>query len=167
MIILETERLRLRQFEKTDAAFIIELVNSPGWLEYIGDRNVRTEEQAVVYLENGPIRSYRVNGYGLWMVERKEDEIPIGMCGIVNRPMMGNPDIGFAFLPAWMGYGYAYEIARATLDFANLQLNIPVVSAITVSKNASSIRLIAKLGLTFIREFSFPDSQEILSLYSQ
>ena len=167
MIILETERLKLREFEKTDADFIIELVNSPGWLEFIGDRNVRTEEEAIVYLENGPIRSYRVNGYGLWMVIRKEEEIPIGMCGIVNRPMMQNPDIGFAFLPAWMGSGFAYEIAKATLNFANLQLQIPVISAITVPKNAKSIRLIAKLGLTFIREFSFPDSQEILSLYSQ
>lgn len=167
MMVLETERLRLRQFEKSDAAFIIELVNSPGWLEYIGDRNVRTEEQALVYLENGPIRSYRVNGYGLWMVERKEEGLPIGMCGIINRPMMEHPDIGFAFLPSYMGSGYAYEIAKATLDFANHQLNIPVISAITVSKNARSIRLIAKLELTFIREFSFPDSQEILSLYSQ
>ena len=167
MMILETERLRLRQFEKKDAAFIIELVNSPGWLEYIGERNVKTEELAIVYLENGPFRSYRVNGYGLWMVERKEDEKPIGMCGIVNRPMMTNPDIGFAFLPSYMGSGYAFEIAKATLDFANFQLKIPVISAITVPKNAKSIRLIAKLGLTFIRDFSFPDSQEILSLYSQ
>ena len=167
MMILETERLRLRQFEKSDAPFIIDLVNSPGWLEYIGDRNIRTEEQALVYLENGPIRSYRVNGYGLWMVERKEDEMPVGMCGIVNRPMMNTPDIGFAFLPSYMGTGYAFEIARATLEFANLQLEIPVISAITVPKNVKSIRLIAKLGLTFIREFSFPDSQEILSLYSQ
>jgi RimJ/RimL family protein N-acetyltransferase len=166
-MILETERLRLRQFEQTDAAFIIELVNSPGWLEYIGDRNIATEEQAIVYLENGPIRSYRVNGYGLWLVESKEDEKPIGMCGIISRPMMQYPDIGFAFLPRYMGVGYAYEIAKATLDFANLQLNIPIISAITVPKNARSIRLIEKLGLTFIREFSFQDSQEILSLYSQ
>jgi RimJ/RimL family protein N-acetyltransferase len=166
-MILETERLRLRQFEKTDAAFIIELVNSPGWLEYIGDRNVKTEEEAIVYLENGPVRSYLVNGYGLWLVERKADEKPIGMCGIINRPMMEYPDIGFAFLPSCMGAGYACEIAKATLDFANLQLNIPIISAITVPKNARSIRLIEKLGLTFIREFSFPDSQEILSLYSQ
>ena len=75
MMILETDRLRLRHFESTDAAFIIDLVNSPGWLEYIGDRDVRTEEQANVYLENGPIRSYEVNGYGLWMVERREDVI--------------------------------------------------------------------------------------------
>jgi RimJ/RimL family protein N-acetyltransferase len=166
-MILETERLRLRQFEQTDAAFIIELVNSPGWLEYIGDRNIGTEEQAIVYLENGPIRSYRVNGYGLWLVERKEDGKPVGMCGIINRPMMENPDIGFAFLPRFTGVGYAYEISKATLDFANHQLDIPIISAITVPKNARSIRLIEKLGLTFIREFSFPDSQEILSLYSQ
>lgn len=167
MMILETERLRLRQFGHSDAAFIIELLNSPGWLEYIGERNVKTIEQAINYIEDGPIKSYRENGYGLWMVERKEGELPVGMCGIIRRPLLDNPDIGFAFLPSYMGTGFAYEIAKATLDFANLQLKIPVVSAITVPKNVRSIRLIEKLGLTFIREFSFPDSQEILSLYSQ
>lgn len=167
MVILETERLRLRELRKEDATFIINLLNTPGWLEFIGERNVKTEEQAITYMENGPVKSYRENGYGLWVVEKKNDLLPIGICGIINRPLLDNPDIGFAFFPDQMGMGYAYEIAKATLDFANLQLKIPVVSAITVAKNTRSIRLIEKLGLTFTREFSFPETQELLSLYSQ
>lgn len=167
MLILDTERLSLRQLMIKDAAFMVELLNSPGWLEFIGERNVKTEEQAIGYLENGPFKSYQENGYGLWLVERKEDLLPIGICGIINRPSLENPDIGFAFLPSFMGMGYAYEMARATLDHANRNLDIPVICAITTPKNIRSIRLIGKLGLTFIRDFCFPENKEILSLYSQ
>jgi RimJ/RimL family protein N-acetyltransferase len=159
MVILETERLRLRELDNEDAAFIIELFNTSGWLEFIGERNVKTEDQAIAYLENGPFKSYQENGYGLWAVEKKKDLLPIGICGIINRPPLDNPDIGFAFLPNHLGKGYAFEIAKATLDFANQQLKIPVISAITVPKNSRSIRLIEKLGLTLIREFSFPETQ--------
>jgi RimJ/RimL family protein N-acetyltransferase len=167
MLILVTERLRLRQLTTEDSVFIIELLNSPGWLEFIGERNVKTEMQAITYLENGPLKSYQENGYGLWVVERKGDLLPIGMCGIINRPLLENPDIGFAFLPGFMGAGYAFEIAKAALDHANRILGIPVISAITTPKNIRSIRLIEKLGLTFIRDFCFPKTEEILSLYSQ
>jgi RimJ/RimL family protein N-acetyltransferase len=95
--ILETKRLRLREFTLEDTAFILDLLNSPGWLRYIGDRGVKTEEQAKNYLLNGPIKSYTKNGYGLSMVERKDDNKPIGMCGIIKRDTLENPDIGFAF----------------------------------------------------------------------
>jgi RimJ/RimL family protein N-acetyltransferase len=164
--ILETERLRLREFNLSDTPFIIELLNSPGWLKYIGDRNVRTEEQAISYLQDGPMKSYKANGYGLSLVERKEDNASIGMCGIINRAMLECPDIGFAFLPAYTGKGYAEEIARATLAYAQKQLRLPNISAITVAENISSIRLLEKLGLGFIRPFCFPNSKEELLLYS-
>lgn len=95
--ILETERLILRQFTIHDTKFIIELVNSPGWIENIGDRNIKTEEQARRYLQDGPLRSYEVNGFGLSLVEIKNDGTPIGMCGILKRDNLENPDIGFAF----------------------------------------------------------------------
>ena len=98
--ILQTERLLLREFTEDDAAFIVELLNSPGWIQYIGDRNIKTEEQAREYLNNGPLKSYRQNGFGLYMVEKKDDHTPIGMCGIIKRDTLNNPDIGFAFLPA-------------------------------------------------------------------
>ena len=164
--ILETKRLRLREFQADDTQFIVELLNSPGWLQFIGDRNVRTEDQARSYLENGPIKSYRENGYGLSLVERKEDNRPIGMCGIINRDSLDTPDIGYALLPDFIGLGYAFEIASATLAYAKIILKIPKISAITTPENIKSIRLLEKIGLKFNRKIFFPDSNEELLLYS-
>ena len=107
--ILETERLRLKEFTLEDAAFILQLLNSPGWLKYIGDKQVRTEEQARNYLQQGPIKSYSENGFGLAMVETKTDQNPIGICGLLKRTSLPNPDIGFAFLPLYWGQGLALE----------------------------------------------------------
>ena len=117
-IVLESARLILREFTLDDTAFIIELVNTPGWLEFIGDRNVKTEEQARSYLQNGPLKSYKENGFGLTMVQLKTEKTPIGMCGILKRDNLDNPDIGFVFLTKFMGKGYAFEIANAKLIFA-------------------------------------------------
>jgi RimJ/RimL family protein N-acetyltransferase len=164
--ILETKRLRLREFTLEDTAFILDLLNSPGWLRYIGDRGVKTEEQAKNYLLNGPIKSYTKNGYGLSMVERKDDNKPIGMCGIIKRDTLENPDIGFAFLPEFSGKGYAFEIAEATLKHAKENLNILKVSAITMVDNSRSIKLLKKLGLRYAGPFIFPDTGEELLLYS-
>src|SRR5688572_4300133 len=110
--VLETARLRLREFTLEDTPFIIALLNSPGWLQFIGDRNVRTPEQARGYLEHGPFKSYRENGYGLCLVEQKESGNPVGMCGVLKRDTLDSPDIGFAFLPGFQGQGYALEIVQ-------------------------------------------------------
>ncbi len=164
--VLETERLGLRQFTVNDTAFILELLNSPGWLEFIGDRNVKTEEQAKLYLENGPIKSYSEHGYGLCLVEEKDSRNAIGMCGIVNRHHLDHPDIGFAFLPAYQRKGYAFEVASATLAYAKEQLGISQISAISQGNNSRSIRLIEQIGLRFIKTFCFPGSNEELNLFS-
>lgn len=164
--ILETQRLRLRTFNLGDTKFIIDLLNSPGWLQFIGDRNVKTEEQALTYLQNGPLKSYEQNGFGLSMVEKKEDATPVGMCGIIKRDNLDNPDIGFAFLPEFNGKGYGYEIASATLAYAKDQLNLPVISAIVMAENTRSIKLLEKIGLKFIKHFTFPNGTEELLLYS-
>jgi len=164
--ILETDRLKLREFTLNDAEFIVELLNSPGWLQFIGDRNIRTEEQAKHYLENGPIKSYKENGYGLSLVEKKEDNLAIGMCGIIKREFLDHPDIGFAFLPGFNGKGYAYEITSAAMDYAKHQLNLAKILAITVSDNSKSIRLLEKIGLKFIKTINLPTSKEELQLYS-
>ena len=164
--ILETERLRLRQFTLDDAEFIIRLLNSPGWLEFIGDRNVKTEEEAKAYLLNGPMKSYEANGYGLCMVEIKIDNTPIGMCGIINRANLEGQDIGFAFLSEYIGLGYGYEIAAATLNYAMNELKLPRVLAITLPTNKPSIKLLEKIGLEFKKTFSFPDENEELMLFS-
>ncbi|MBC5992637.1 GNAT family N-acetyltransferase [Pontibacter cellulosilyticus] len=164
--ILQTERLNLRPFTHTDTKFIIELVNSPGWLQFIGDRNIKTEQQAKTYLENGPLKSYKDNGYGLWLVERKQDNTPIGMCGIINRDYLHAPDIGFAFLPDCCGQGYAHEIASATITFAHHNLNLPKLLAITLPNNTKSIRLLEKLGMQYTETISLPNSLEKLQLFS-
>ena len=164
--ILDTERLRLREFTINDSKFIIELVNSPGWLEFIGDRNIKTEEQAKTYLENGPIKSYKENGFGLSMVETKSDKTPIGMCGIIKRGNLENPDIGFAFLPEFTGKGFAFEIANATMMFAKDFLKLPVILAITVPENIKSIKLLEKLGLKFSKTIKLQNGGEEVMLFS-
>lgn len=164
--ILETERLRLREFTLDDTQFVIELFNSPGWLKYIGDRNIRTEDQAKAYLENGPIKSYRDNGYGLSLVETKDNRISIGACGILKRDNLESPDIGFAFLPTSTGKGYAYEIAEATLKYALNTLKLEKIAAITMESNERSIKLLEKIGLRFVKTINFPTSNQPLQFYS-
>jgi len=164
--ILETERLRLRPFTLADTKFIIELVNTPGWLEFIGDSNIKTDEQAQEYLLNGPLKSYELNGYGLSMVEMKNDRTAIGMCGIIKRELLENPDIGFALLPAYFGKGYAFEIASAMMNFAKNNLKLSPIYAITLPNNISSIKLLEKIGLKYSKTFCFPGDDEELLLYS-
>lgn len=160
--ILETERLRLRELNHNDAGFIVKLLNSPGWLQYIGDRKVRTEAQAKTYLDNGPIKSYSDNGFGLYMVETKHSNTSIGMCGILKRDTLDFPDIGFAFLPAYSGFGYAREIASATLDYARDTLHLPKLLAITKPDNQRSIDLLKHIGLIYITTLQSPDKEELL-----
>ncbi len=163
--MLETERLLLREFTTGDTAFILELVNSAGWLQYIGDRNIKSVEQAKAYLENGPIKSYRENGFGLCLVERKDDAKAIGMCGLLKREYLDTPDMGFAFLPEFNGNGYAYEIAIATVAYAKNKLKISTVSAITMANNEKSIKLLEKMGFSFKKTIFLPTGKEELQLY--
>lgn len=162
----ETARLRLRQFNFDDAAFIVRLVNTPAWIKFIGDRNVHNEEQARSYLEHGPMKSYRENGFGLCMVETKDPVVPIGMCGLLKRDSLDSPDIGFAFLPEYTGQGYAFEIAASTLEYARSFLCIEKISAITDAANERSIRLLKKLGMTFERNHSLQSDGKELMVFS-
>jgi RimJ/RimL family protein N-acetyltransferase len=164
--ILETDRLVLREFTPDDADFIVQLVNTPGWLQYIGDRNIKTVEQAKEYLQNGPLKSYALNGFGLSMVELKENGTPVGMCGIIKRDYLDSPDIGFAFLPEFMGQGLAFEIAGATMAYSRSTLNLSTIHAITVPQNKPSIRLLEKIGMQYIKNFYPPEGKEELLLFS-
>lgn len=164
--ILETERIKVRWLTMDDTRFIIELLNSPGWLKFIGDRNVKTEDQAKKYLESGPLKSYADNGFGLSLVELKNEKMPIGMCGIIKRDHLESPDIGFAFLPEFIGKGLAFEVAKATMTYAKQTLKLPEILAITLPSNKLSIKLLEKIGMRFIKIFSFPNDNEQLSLYS-
>ncbi|RYY59598.1 MAG: N-acetyltransferase [Chitinophagaceae bacterium] len=164
-VITTTERLIIRQLEVGDAVFMLEIVNSPGWLKYIGDRNVHSVEDAVTYLEKGAITSYTLNGFGLWMVEQKHEGSPVGLCGLIRRPGLEDVDLGFALLPGKEGNGYALEAAVACVAQAKLS-GIEKLVAITTPGNASSIRLLGKLGFAFTGQVTLPGSTEVLNLYS-
>jgi RimJ/RimL family protein N-acetyltransferase len=164
-IIIETERLVLRQFTLQDSAFILNLLNTEGWLRYIGDRNIKTTQQAEDYLNNGPLKSYKINGFGLGLVALKPDGKPIGMCGLIKRDYLDHVDIGFAFLPDFIGKGYAYEIAKRTLQYGFEQLQQDKILAITLPENSASIRLLSKLGLAYEQTFISKDINEALAIY--
>jgi RimJ/RimL family protein N-acetyltransferase len=163
--IIQTARLSLRKFTAADSVLILELLNDPGWLRYIGDRNVKTKEQAVAYLENGPIKSYAEHGYGLSQVSIRATGEPIGMCGIICRPTLEHPDIGFAFLERHTGQGYGYEIASEVLKHAKEALGIATIQAITVPYNTASIRLLEKIGMKSVKTFTMAEDSEPLLLY--
>ncbi|KQL49083.1 hypothetical protein AN963_04730 [Brevibacillus choshinensis] len=165
MIVLETERLYLRYQTEDDAAFILELVNDPAWLQFIGDRGVRTLEDARSYIVNGAIRSYEKDGFGFYLVERKEDHALIGMCGLVKRDGLEDVDIGFAFLPAYRSQGYAHEAASAVMQYAIQTLGLTRVVAITTQDNHASGSLLEKIGLRFERLIQMPNDPEVLKLF--
>jgi RimJ/RimL family protein N-acetyltransferase len=149
--VLETSRLALRHFRSDDADFIVRLLNEPSFIEFIGDKGVRTTEQANQYLLNGPMDSYNRFGYGLNMVELRETGEPIGMCGLVRRENLDDADIGYAFLEQYWSNGYARESAEAVLDHARNMLGLERIVAIVTPENHSSIRLLEKVGLRFER----------------
>lgn len=144
--VLETPRLALRRFTREDADFILELVNDPSWIRFIGDKGVRSLEDARRYLEAGPIPLYEKHGFGLWAVERKPDGERLGMCGLVKRDHLAHVDLGFAFLPRHRSQGYARESAEGVLAHARDALRLTRLVAITVPANDASARLLGKLG---------------------
>lgn len=148
-MIVETERLTLRPFTIGDAELILELLNEPSFLENIGDRGVRTIEDARKYILEGPVASYERFGYGAYRVALKETDVPIGMCGLFKRDSLEDPDIGFAYLPRFWSKGYAFEAAAAVMTYAREALGIARVVAITAPHNEASVRVLEKLGLQF------------------
>lgn len=151
MLPLETERLLLRPFTIDDAPFILTLLNEPSFLQYIGDKKVRNLDDARQYLSNGPIASYQRNGFGLGLVELKEPQTSIGMCGLLKRDELPDPDIGFAFLPDFWNKGFAFEAATAIMTDARQRLKIGRMLAIVNPDNYASMKLLERLGLKFER----------------
>ncbi|HYJ92477.1 MAG TPA: GNAT family N-acetyltransferase, partial [Pyrinomonadaceae bacterium] len=135
MKVLETERLILREITSEDAPFILELLNTPSFKKYIGDRGVRSVDDASAFIETRYRKSYRDHGYGLYAVELKPDNTPVGMCGFVRRDTLPGPDIGFAFLPEYEGKGYGFESASAALNFGQEILGFGRILAITATSN--------------------------------
>ena len=165
MTVLETERLVLRKLHADDAEFIVGLLNQPSFLRYIGDKEVRNNEDAVRYIETGPIASYERFGFGLYLVELKETGVPIGMCGLLKRDSLPDVDIGFAFLPDYWSRGYAFESAAAVMDYGRETLRLRRIVAITSPDNDASIKLLEKIGLRFERMIKLAEDQPEVRLF--
>ena len=166
MIVLETERLILRRLTTGDAEFVLELLNEPSFLQYIGDRGVRSLEDAREYILNRLVASYERNGFGLYLVELKESRIPIGISGLVKRDALPDADIGFAFLPAYWSKGYAVESAAAVMNYARESLGLTRIVAITSLDNEASARLLARIGLRFERLIKLSEDAEEVKLFT-
>jgi len=151
MTDLETERLRIRHLSSADAPFILELLNDPDFIRNIGDRGVRTLEQARQYIQKGPAASYEQHGFGLDLVESKQPGGSVGMCGLLRRNCHPEVEIGFAFVPAARGRNYAFEAGRAVIEYGLRSLQLPRIVALTAPENLASIRVLEKLGFRFDR----------------
>lgn len=158
--MVETERLLLREITADDAGFVLRLVNEPAFLRYIGDRGVRTLDDARRYIAEGPVAGYARDGYGLMRVVRKADGASVGMCGVLRRESLPEPDIGFSFFPEYWSQGYALESARAVMSHARGTLGLGRILAITTRDNEPSMRLLGKLGFRFDRLIAF-DAEEL------
>lgn len=164
-MFLQTERLYLRRLTEDDAHFVYELLNSPGWLQYIGDRGITSLEKAKEYIVEKYYPSYD-NGLGNYCLVRKEDNIAVGTCGLYQRANLEYPDIGFALLPEFFGKGYAYESAKSLLEYALNQLKLPKVYGFTLPTNEASKKLLIKIGLHENGNINFEDDPEELLLFS-
>lgn len=164
MSVLVTERLDLRCMTTDDAEFILQLLNDADFIRFIGDKGVRTIDDACRYILNGPIASYKRHGFGLWLVQLRPSSVSVGMCGLLKREALDDVDIGFAFLPHYRSRGYALEAAAAVMQYGRNVLGLKRIVAIVDPDNGGSIRLLQKIGLTFDRMIRLGDDSTEVSL---
>ncbi|MFN2529973.1 MAG: GNAT family N-acetyltransferase [Pyrinomonadaceae bacterium] len=165
-VVVETSRLVIRELTAADAHFILELLNDPLFLRYIGDKGVQTLADARQYIATGPCASYQQNGFGLFAVTLK-DGTAIGMCGILRRPTLSEPDIGFAFLPQYRAQGYAFESASAVTQWAKEKHNLKRLLAIVSPDNEASEKLLGKLQFCVQGLISLSPEQSDVKLFSR
>jgi [ribosomal protein S5]-alanine N-acetyltransferase len=166
LCIARTPRLLLRQVGLDDADFICTLLNEPLWIRNIGDRGIRTPLAARPYIQEMIISAYARFGFGMYLIERQEDGMPIGLCGLVKRDFLPYPDIGFALLAAFRNRGYACEAATAVIEYARATLGMTVLSGIVRPDNTASVRLLERLGFTAAGAVRPPGEAQDLSLYA-
>lgn len=163
---IETERVRIRALTIIDAGFMMQLMNTATWIKNIGNRNINNKTAASNYIANNIINSYHVNGFGLFLVAQKKDNLPIGICGIVKREGLALPDLGFAFLPQYEGKGFATEAGKAVVKYASESLQIAELAGITKPDNLASIRVLEKVGMEFKQMIQLPQDANEFSLYA-
>lgn len=165
MAVLETQRCILRELHAGDAAYMRDLLNDAAFLEHIGDKQVRTEDDARRHIEQGPMRSYAEHGFGMWAVVLRRGGDWTGVCGLLKRDFLDSVDLGFAFLPDYRGIGLGFETASAVIAHARDTLGLPQLIAIVSAGNTASLSLLAKLG--FVRDgvAVFPDTGEAVQRY--
>lgn len=166
-VIITSSRLHIKPFQREDAAFILRLLNEDSFLRYIGDKNVRNLNDAKQYLINGPLKSYQNYGFGLCLVQLKGQNTAIGMCGLLQRPELKVPDLGYAFLPEFCRQGYALEAAQAVLSHEMNQYQLAQVQAVTMTDNTKSVRLLEKAGFQFKENISLYGSDNFLYEYNK
>lgn len=165
-IVLSTARLRLRLFTPEDASFVVALLNSPGWLRYIGDRHVHTDAEASDWLALRIISHYAARGYGFWAVEPLQGGACMGLCGLIWRNGLDAPDLGYALLPAHEGQGYAREAAAACLRHGHSVLKMQRILAITDPHNERSARVLLDVGMQETGTVRLPGGTEDLRLFA-
>ncbi len=164
-VLLETARLRLRPLTADDAEFVLELVNDPAFIANIADKGIRTVEAAQVFLREGPWTCQSKPGHGLLRVARKDDDRAVGVCGLLFREKLGETDVGFAFLAAHRGQGFAFEAARAVVDYGLEELHAGPIVGLTLPANVASVRVLEKLGMQFDRFVTLYDEGSAAALY--
>ncbi|WP_346859713.1 GNAT family N-acetyltransferase [uncultured Draconibacterium sp.] len=161
----ETERLFIRPCMVDDAEFIFKLLNSESWLKFIGDRNVKSVEEACKYIKEKMYPQLKRLGFGNYMVIRKSDDVKLGTCGLNDRVGLEGIDIGFAFLPEFEGKGYAFEAADKIKTAGFELFSLVEINAITLPANKNSRKLLEKIGLRFEKYITLPNDTEELMFY--
>lgn len=161
----ETERLLIKPTSEGDAEFIYQLINTPKFIKYIGDRDIKSIESANDYIKTKMLPQLKRLGYSNYTIFRKSDHIKIGTCGLYDREGIAGIDLGFAFLPGYEGKGYAFESANRLKQAAFEEFEIKEIKAITSKENISSQRLLDKLGLEMTGTIILPNEDEELLLY--
>ncbi len=165
-MIVETKRLELHELTVDDAEFIFKLVNDPSFLANIGDKGVRTLQDAGKFILEGPWKSRQPPGYGQFLVELKPDRAPIGVCGLLYREALGVTDVGIAFLPEYCRQGFGLEAASAILEYGHKTLGVEAIVGLTSKENLASIRLLDKLGMSFESMVKMTDDDPGTALFS-
>jgi RimJ/RimL family protein N-acetyltransferase len=164
--VLQTQRLTVRHFDRADAPFILELLNEPSWLQYIGDKGIKTLGDAERYIQDVLVAMYARLGFGLYLVESTGSSESLGMCGLIKRDSLQDVDLGCAFLSRVWRQGYAYESALAVMSHAKLRLGLDRIVAITLPTNQAAGQLLQKLGFTLERTIAATSGGEDLLLYA-